>query len=314
MRIFSTLVQLRFSDILPASISFLRWFHQNELASKKDLWWRLVFSIRTLVHFNSCKDWIEYVRVRIYPKARPICADMFQQPMKPFYCCTFAASRIARMLVNTHEVAQRVFGSRAYEHLLSGGKITLSHIAGVEGKYRVTLQLSRLPRRESVFSLKFESEAIALTELGFHFDLEDHQMVCLIGNVQPVLIGVNLENIRIASKDLHHLHPRVFLIQVLRQLCAHSGVGKLEGVASRRHIWNSWRYRLKNNAGELKYDEIWRQFGGEPKSDGNFDLPLVQHERDLSSYPQKKRHLIRKKQKLIASVSVILPESFAEPA
>lgn len=299
--------QQRLSTLIPASVSFLMWFHQSRLPRAKTVWWKLRFSLRMLRHFRRCSFWISYVREVIAPRNPDYAADLFQQPIKPFYCHRLCRKKTSNMLANAHALAIAMFGQATYDRLLSGTAIELGHIQGIAGQYKIKLEFSRVPSRESVFSLKFSSTEGELIELGFFFDREGSDIICRVGVLQSLFIGSNLEKIRGATKDLHQLHPRAFLMQALRKLCLHYGVTKIEGISSGNHIWNAPQYKHKNNAESLKYDEIWSNFGGNLNPDGNFDLPVVQPERCLDSYPQKKWNLVRKKQKLLASMDISIP-------
>lgn len=309
--------QQRLSTLIPASVSFLLWFHQSRLPRAKTVWWQLRFSLRMLRHFKRCSHWISYVRDVIAPRNPAYAADLFQQPIKPFYCHQLCRKKTSDMLANAHALAMDMFGQATYDRLLSGAAIELSHIQGIAGQYKINLEFSRVPSRESVFSLKFASSEDELIELGFFFDREGNDVICRVGALQTLYITSNLQRIRGATKDLYQLHPRAFLMHALRKLCLHYGVTKIEGISSRNHIWNAPQYRHKKNADSLKYDEIWKNFGGNLKADGNFDLPVVQPERCLESYPQKKWNIVRKKQKLLASLDIrdpSLPFSIARIA
>lgn len=298
--------QQRLSTLIPASVSFLLWFHQSRLPRAKTVWWQLRFSLRMLRHFRRCSFWISYVREVIAPRNPDYAADLFQQPIKPFYCHRLCREKISDMLANAHALAMRLFGQTSYDRLLSGSAIELGRIQGISGQYRINLEFSRVPSRESVFSLKFVSAEGELIELGFFFDKEGNDVICRVGVLQTLFITSNLQKIRCATKDLYQLHPRAFLMHALRKLCLHHGVSKIEGISSGNHIWNAPQYKHKNNAESLKYDEIWKNFGGNLKPDGNYDLPVIQPERRLDSYPQKKWNLVRKKQKLLSSLEINL--------
>jgi uncharacterized protein VirK/YbjX len=114
--------------------------------------------------------------------------------------------------------------------------------------------------------------------------------------------GVNLTDlIRTATKDFEGMRPHFLLFDVVRTLAANWAIEKLTGIANRNQL-KGHSHSKNSKAVRFSYDTFFRELGARPTRDGNWDVPLTLHAREIADAPSRKRAMYRRRFTRIAGL------------
>jgi uncharacterized protein VirK/YbjX len=127
---------------------------------------------------------------------------------------------------------------------------------------------------------------------------------CLQGGREPN----SLEQIRVATKDMHGLRPKTLLVRLVQQLGLQLQCEDLLLVGNKNRVVTQ---PLKKGKVFADYDASWQELQAEPRADGDFRLLCVALvEPDLVSIPSHKRSEAKKRFGLLSNISQSTCESF----
>ncbi len=107
--------------------------------------------------------------------------------------------------------------------------------------------------------------------------------------------------IRLATKDFEGMRPHFLLFDVVRTLAAVWKIEKLTGIANRNQL--KIHSNSKNaRAVQFSYDNFFQELGAQPMPDGNWDVPLTLHVREITNTPSRKRAMYKRRFTLIAGL------------
>jgi uncharacterized protein VirK/YbjX len=114
--------------------------------------------------------------------------------------------------------------------------------------------------------------------------------------------GVNLTDlIRTATRDFEGMRPHFLLFDVVRTLVANWAIERLTGIAN-RHQLKGHSHSKNAKAVRFSYDTFFQELGARRTRDGNWDIPLTLHAREIADAPSRKRAMYRRRVTLIAEL------------
>jgi len=158
-------------------------------------------------------------------------------------------------------------------------------------------------QREGIFTINIFRQNLRLISLCFSFDIENGERIVVIGAVQGRRIDGALDEYRQLTKLANGMRPRDFLIDIVRILGAVMGAQRMIAIsdACRQHRSPYFGRDTKRTLA-LDYDEIWRDRGGVPRSDGFFELSIDRQVRDIDEIPSKKRQMYRQRYAMMDAI------------
>jgi hypothetical protein len=232
-------------------------------------------------------------------------ALLLDQIHRPHYDRRFDAVRRADFLIGHFRAIKTKLSPCSHDRLLQDQHLHLGKIVGKQGStYEVRLALnSQFSKEGSICLCLFRNDEHLLTlalSLGRQVGPADGDQAIFIGCIQSTNREPR-EQLRIATRELHGIQPRLLLMHALRAVANVWGVERIEGVASANHPYQqrpSDRDRVR-----IDYDAFWELVGGYRCKSGNFSIPLISEFKDISAYPSDKRNEHRKRQALFKELA-----------
>jgi len=152
-----------------------------------------------------------------------------------------------------------------------------------------------------------------MMSIAFSFGERGGERVAYVGSVQGSHIDSALEKYREIAKGLQGMRSRDFLIKAFQFMTFHLGVKRLLCVSeAQRHHQHPFFRKSKMDKLHLNYDEIWTEHGGEPGSDGFFELGRLPIVRAMDTIAAKNRPLYRRRYALMDQLSRDIASRFAD--
>lgn len=132
----------------------------------------------------------------------------------------------------------------------------------------------------------------------------DHWRI-VIGGLQGPRRNVTHDAIKQATRACYGLFPKRILMEFLWLLAARTGIGAIDGVSNRGHVFQALRYRLsKARHFHASYDEFWASVEGVRDGAYRWRLPLQLERKTLESIPSKKRAEYRRRFQLLDEMAL----------
>ncbi|HEY4786570.1 MAG TPA: DUF535 family protein [Bacteroidales bacterium] len=159
---------------------------------------------------------------------------------------------------------------------------------------------------EMVFSFECDRLGGKIVDAAFSVEeVSDGCWVCRIGCIQGHARNDEYYS-KEAQKLMHGLRPKSFIIFAIQEFSRQLGVTALYGVGDsiqayrRKHtIHLPWRHSIHFN-----YNSIWTESGGQPGSDGWYELPLTPVRKEMHEIKTTKRALYLRRYKLLDALSL----------
>lgn len=137
---------------------------------------------------------------------------------------------------------------------------------GVNAELRLFLRHARNPR-EGEFELCLEDPCgLRLCSLSFSVIRDATGDTVMVGGLQGALPGHEAA-VRRASASIGSLPVKQYLARVVVQMSSRLGLSAVVAVDDSRHVYRSWRYRLRRRL-RVRYADTWSALGGQPASAG----------------------------------------------
>ncbi len=168
-------------------------------------------------------------------------------------------------------------------------------------------------RKEGELVLSFECNQLGgrIVAASFSFDeVEEGCLVCRIGCIQGHRIDSGHFS-KTAQKLMHGLRPKSFIVFALQEFSrqlnftAVYGAGDAIQAYRRKHTIHLSRW----HAIQFDYNAIWRECGGQPDSDGWYELPLTPIRRSIDHIKTNKRSLYRKRYSMLDDLSLKIADA-----
>lgn len=136
--------------------------------------------------------------------------------------------------------------------------------------------------------------------------------VIAIGGIQgwggTVKIGaqeVKEINVKL-TKILHGLHPKIFLLYVVKMLAKQWGLKEIWGISDANHRSNHW---LVNSVKYSSYDNFWTDHSGVLNPHGFYAISTELRIKPYEEIPGNKRALFRRRYEMLEQIQSLLAET-----
>ncbi|GMT44414.1 MAG: hypothetical protein IEMM0006_0246 [bacterium] len=214
-----------------------------------------------------------------------------------------------------------------YQFILSKGEAFMQVITRSSGveitrfklndtiKGVLTLGYDYRYRKEGELVLFFECNQLGgrIVAAAFSFEeLEPGQWACRIGCVQGHALDPDNENLsKTVQKLIYGLRPKSFIVFVVQEFSRQLGLTAVYGVGDsiqayrRKHLI----HLPKRHAIHFDYNAIWSECGGQPDSDGWYELPLTPVRKNIQEVKTNKRALYRRRYLLLDELSLKIADT-----
>ena len=175
--------------------------------------------------------------------------------------------------------------------------------------------------REGELVLNLFQGDLRIASIAFTLCCTEGELCIFIGAVQGIHKGIESERslaiYRDVTKDFEGLRPRSFLIEVIKYIASHIGVGKIYAVGDvYRHHRHPYFGAHKAQELAANYDSIWLEHGATPSArEDFFEIPMASSRKPLETIASKKRAMYRRRYELLddafAQIDKVLAGSYA---
>jgi uncharacterized protein len=277
---------------------------------------KLRFVARSIVYCRSSAQW--FARIR----HSPLHALALQEPClldtvhRPFFDRRLNAQRRVQLLISHYDFLYQHFSPSAVQAIMQGAGLPLGIAVGKDdAAYEITLLRRGQFEKEGCISLQFGQAGRALLVLTFSFaqlqqPLQQREGPWIhIGGIQG---GTDSrEALKLATKQLHGLQPRLLLVWALRCLAQHMHVQAIYAVDQAHHVYQSHRYKKKKSI-QIDYDDLWQAAAGRQQDNGHYLIALSVKDTPIDQRPPHKRAQYQKRGQMLQALQVQLLQALGD--
>lgn len=256
-----------------------------------------------MVRKASVQGWFSFLDepfVRPFVAANPRLAF---RPMGTYMSRRWGWSRRFKVIRDTY-IFVNAKGGAFQQAMLNPGGLLLSRIPlDKSGALILRLRADGQFRKEGEVGVFMELEGVPGAVSSFAFSLEHLAAgwTCYVGALQG-RSGGDEETIKFATKAMHGLRPKALMAFVAQEVVRSLRVANLLGVGNDIHVALG-RTLGPTQKVRFDYDELWKETGGEPRSDGWYGLPLKALRRTGDDIKPNKRSMYAKRYALMDGLS-----------
>lgn len=271
--------------------------------TKRHLRWAAMAALRGA----AAKEWFRWLdsaEVHPFVVANPRLAF---RPMGSYLCVDWGWERRTKVIRDTYAfiLAQ---GGALREAMIRPGGITLMQLAIGRGRDgRVMLGVDPQFRKEGELSVWIELDDVEGPISSMALSLERHgdgSWTALVGAVQGRKTG-DEETIKEATKAMHGLRPKQFLVILAQEIARVLRMRDLLGVGNRIQVFRGRWTQLGRTRRTIRfdYDTLWIEAAGVQDDQGWFHLPLRPVRRSVEEMKPNKRSMYAKRYAFLDQVS-----------
>ncbi|MFZ6770225.1 VirK/YbjX family protein [Undibacterium sp. Di26W] len=289
----------------------LRWaVHLRLTDSNSHFKSKCLFLLRSGLRPRTSLAWYAYLHQTYLRKVIRKDIALLDAIHRPFFDRNIGPDSRLSLMQNHFHLSCILFGKNVAQDLLAGKAFDIASLQGKnQEQYRLSLFRCSSFKREGGLTLGLFQGAHLLQCLSFSFDHQQQQVSIRVGGVQSCKQDAR-ELIRVCTKSLHGIQPRLLLIEALRCIAQELNCVTIECIAKKNHIYQSWRYRFSKCI-RAEYDALWQSAGAIPHSNGNYLLPLSVEEKPWSARPSNKRSEYRARDVLTTDMRKDIAQSLA---
>jgi uncharacterized protein VirK/YbjX len=199
-------------------------------------------------------------------------------------------------------------GGALREAMLRPDGITLMQLPlGRDHNGRVRLGVDSQFRKEGELSVSIELEGILGPISSMALSLEhneDDTWTAFVGAVQGRKTG-DEETIKAATKAMHGLRPKQFLVILAQEIARVLRMKALLGAGNKLQVFRGQWTQLGRTRREIRfdYDELWLEAGGVQDQAGWYHLPTRFQQRAAADMKPNKRSMYAKRYEFLDRVS-----------
>jgi uncharacterized protein VirK/YbjX len=164
---------------------------------------------------------------------------------------------------------------------------------------------------ELVFSFECDQLGGLIAAAAFSFEeIETGRWVSRIACIQGLKTN-DLNSPKIAQKLLHGLRPKSLIVFIVQEFSRQLGLTAVYGAGDaiqayrRKHaIHLQWWHAI-----QFDYDALWSESGGQRKSDGWYELPLIPVRKSIQEIKTNKRALYFRRYSFLDDLSMKIAEA-----
>ena len=268
---------------------------------------KLRLLVRSLVSFEASARWFEFMRDELKFSHATNQKYLFESVHRPFFDHRLTPEQRCALLVSHFLEQARSLPGDMHHALLAGETINLAAWLGKSDQtFQLCLTSEDRFKREGILSLSLWMNQWRLLTTSFSIARSFESASLLVGGIQANS-QISREEIKQATAGLYGMQPRLFLLEMLREVAVIFEVDEIECVASAHHIHRAARYQHRKKR-MLDYDDLWLAAGAQRAACGNFHLPLQRTQIAIEDRPANKRKMYRQREELLSSLRATLRE------
>lgn len=269
---------------------------------KRQLRWALAAAIRQ-ADAAEWFEWLDQPEMRPYVEADPRLAF---RPLGAYMSIRWNWSRRAKVIRDTYAFIHAQGGPLHQAMTSPEGSVLvqlpLDKGMTVDVRFRPDPQF----RKEGEISIFFSLNGIdhPISSFALAFERTGDGWICFVGAVQGRK-GGGEDAIKVATKAMHGLRPKQFMVFLAQEIARSLRVKTLQGVGNGIHVFRAGQHKLIRTKRDIQfdYDELWTEAGGAPGQDGWFILPSKPRRRGLDEVKPNKKSMYAKRYAMLDEMS-----------
>lgn len=269
---------------------------------KRHLRWSATAALREA----AAEDWFAWLD---QPEMRPYLAvnpRLAFRPMGAYVSIRWGFERRAKVIRDTYAFIHAQ-GGLLHEAMSRPGGATLLQLPLDRGQSaRVWFGSDMQFRKEGEISVFFELPGLegAVSSFALSFERRDEGWVGFVGAVQGRK-GGDEEVIKLATKAMHGLRPKQFMVFLAQEIARSLRLRALYGVGNGIHVFRAGQHKLIKTKRDITfdYDDLWMEAGAQVAEEGWYLLPGKYRRRGLDEVKPNKRSMYAKRYAMLDALS-----------
>jgi len=302
------LCRLTYEQAMQASISLTSGL-RTELRGFKLLRESAKLAGRALLHRRQTTAWLELLNSHpLFSQMLPGCPRLVNKIYRNYLSSRLDCYQRLDAL-QTHYRTVIAEGLAPLVARAAAGPVEMARLQTREGHYTVQLRAGGVLCREGELIFQLMQDDILVYSVACSFVREGFQVLLGVGCLQGAAGSAAQDSVREASRALHGMRPKNFLMRLVRQFGHEHGCAGLMLVGNANRVVTKSMRKGKVHA---DYDSLWLELGARQRRDGDFDLscealPAL----DLSEIASKKRSEARKRHEMLTAALADVREQIA---
>ena len=267
----------------------------------------------TLINARIAAKWFKIIQAPDFLVVASHRPGLYIKPFRVYMSTRWTKKQKIKVIQDTYRFIIGK-GDAFMQVITSNSELEIAHLKmndTMEGS--LTIGYDKRYRKEGELVLSFNCDQLGgkIVAAAFSFEeIEKDCWVCRIGCVQGH--GKNeAYSSKIAQKHLYGMRPKSLAIFTVQELSRHLGLTAVYGAGDiiqayrKKHaIHIHWKHSIK-----FDYDAFWSECGGQPVSDGWYELPLTPVRRSIQDIKSEKRSLYTKRYRVLDELSLEIADS-----
>lgn len=271
-----------------------------------ELWgsfhFRLKFMLRSLI-----MPFAMYKLLRMITQHQNYEQLLFAQPRlpcrlhRPYLIARLSRKEKLNALVNHYRMMNKIVDSAGFCQHLGFNGLCIAKLTVKDGsRYLISFSSWYKLDREGESSIILRNaEGQLLAEISFLFCIIEGQTTLLIGGLQ----GPNTEAARLivqqATKNLYGIFPKKLVFEAVMMLAHNLDVASVRAVSNKTHVYQSLRYKDRQQHVYANYNEFWETQSGIISQDGLYTFSNKVPRKPIEDIVSKKRAEYRRRYDLM---------------
>lgn len=266
-----------------------------QLNRKKRLSRTIKFLLRCSLHPHAILQWMTALRQQ--PELAPWQVHsprLLFKPLRHYMNRRYGVAERISLLMQHYTFVWRNFPANWISQLAEGHALTLATLNGKrEQRYNIQLcKTDKFDREgELLLSLRNSQTDQLIYACAFSISQQHGVRKIEMGCIQGAKGESATQVIREATKELHGIRPRDFLLQALYCLVDEWSVHSVLGPSNSSRVYQT-------KATVANYNDYWQEFGAHPTQSGEYRLPIKLVHTDPNDVPSNKRAEYKRREAL----------------
>lgn len=260
----------------------------------KRAFYAVKYLARSLRHYALQSDWLAFLHDA--PRMRAMLAHdprLLERPQHDYISRRFDVATRYAIIRSHYDFVLARFPAELVRQVYLDGRSVLGTLTLKDGS-ALALELRRPTGRSREGELALylaDGESRALSSIIFTF--ADDGRTLLLGCLQGAAAELGRDAVRELTKQCYGLRPKNLLLSMLLGGAEQLGVERVRGVGNAVHPFAGTPGKIKAD-----YDGFWLENEGLAHTDGCYDLPPREPQRDINEVESKHRSAFRKREAL----------------
>ena len=283
---------------MQATISLYSGLRQ-ELRGLKLLRESLKLAGRALLYRRQTTEWLGLLNSHpLFSQMQPTCTRLSSKIYRSYFSTRLGCEeRLDAM--QTHSSTVLAEGRAPRVARAASAPVEMCRLHSKDGDYTVQLRAGGVLVREGELIFQLMHQQTLIYSVACGFVREGFQVLLGVGCMQGAAGAAAQDGVREATRALHGMRPKNFLMRVVRQFGHEHGCANMLLVGNANRVVTKSMRRGKVHA---DYDSMWTELGAHQRADGDFTLPCeALPALDLSDIASKKRSEAKKRHEMLAT-------------